>query len=232
MQRSLKLPRRSRTIEIVINVPELPAPNDAPQTAVRPKLRGWARVWAIAKVAGPVGASIAAIAISLAALLSQNSANSEQRKVDQAAATLNRTQQAALVSFIEDPSGEGFFHTITIENTSASSINGVLFEVQGSKLSSHQSLTVWISLGTVPSCSQGNVNVESEFERAINTPLTANSRRVQAIPVSAILYFQDHNGIYWIESGYGPPRRGDPVLPKQLRMAFAYPKYQKARGCT
>jgi hypothetical protein len=93
LKQLLKVPRSSRTIELVINIPDHTAPPTPAATAPKPK--DWARAWAVLKAAGPTTASIAALVISILALRGQMSANQEQQQANKTAQQANATASAA-----------------------------------------------------------------------------------------------------------------------------------------
>lgn len=135
LERLLQVPRSSRTIEVVINIPDHPAAPSPTATASKPS--GRARAWAILKIAGPTVASITALVISVLALLGQMSANRKQQQADTAAQQANaaasaasQRQAAGQVSFLQGASSYSPFTSLLVENRGVTPIYNVTFQVQ------------------------------------------------------------------------------------------------------
>ena len=125
----------------------------------------------IAKVVGPAGASLAALIISLAVYLNQQSANSQQRQVDQAAAALSQGQQAGKVYFFMD-TPVPLSSILTLENTSTSPVYELMFDIafegpnaQRSKLVAQ---TMTLDLETMPACATVTINLDTYISQALD----------------------------------------------------------------
>jgi hypothetical protein len=235
----LRLPRSSRAIQLVVNLPESPpavAPLSPPPTP--PKPSGRARVWAIAKVAGPAAASLAALIISLAAYLNQQSANSEQHQVDQAAAILNQEQQAGKVYFFMD-TPVPLSSILTVENTSTSPVYELMFlidfEGPNARRSKLTSQTMTLDLETMPSCAVATINLDTYISQALDELYkTTGPMQIKIVYGSPVMSFQDNHGLFWEETAYGQPRRttfDQALIPSGLSKQIS-PHYEAASGCS
>jgi hypothetical protein len=182
IERLLKVPRSGRTIQLVINIPEPSAPpavNPPP-----PKVTGWARVWAVLKVAGPATVATAAIVISLFSLQGQaaadrdlQEANAAARQANAASVAASQRQDAEQVSFLQTALPQSPFTSMLVANHATTPVYNVTFQVEATVFTSligapkglkgyiaalvggkgylTREFTFW--LGDMPACSSGTV---------------------------------------------------------------------------
>ena len=141
LERLLKVPRSGRTIQLVINVPEPSA--QPPVISPPPKLTGWARVWAVLKVAGPAIVSIAAIVISILSLQGQaaanrgmQEANAAARQANAAAAAASQRRNAEQVSFLTTALPQSPFTSMLVANHATTPVYEVTVQAEATVFTS------------------------------------------------------------------------------------------------
>lgn len=231
LERLLKVPLSSRTIELVINIPDHPV--SPTPTAAAPKPSGRARAWAVLKIAGPTTASLAALVISVLALLGQTSANREQQQANTAAQQANAVASAAgqrhaagQVSFLQGAVSSPPFTSLLVENRGVTPIYEVTFQIQAGiyvgKATLKQSNQDYIKalvgggnyvqkaftlyLGDVPACSSATLDVASSVTAVILRDTKITKGQLGKSPVGVLvgsMSFADSSGSDWQYSGVG-----------------------------
>jgi hypothetical protein len=239
-RKPVRIPRSARTVQLVVNLPE-PRPSERPQPPQDPSKRSaWGRLWAIAKVAGPVCASLAALFIAIAALRSQDAAVSEQRKVDRAAAAASQLEQAEKVYFIvEDPAAplaSPQAGALVVQNASTSPVDELTFYVVFTAPGAHgvttgQSLT--LDMETMPSCARMSFNIEDYIAQALRQAQGGPRPQIKLVWAGLSMSFSDNSGQFWQESGFGPPRHASFTdLPEGGLYLQINPQWTAAPGCS
>jgi archaellum component FlaF (FlaF/FlaG flagellin family) len=189
-----KIPRFTRSVEIIINMPEAARPSTRP-VPLQSKLTRWDRAKGAGKVIGALLValtSIAAIIVSSLALSEQKTADREQQQVNTAAAAASQRHEAEQVSFIQDEGSEASKLPVEITNLGTSSvrnpvlgviINGFLIppEING-KLNTVDML-VYLELNDIPACSSATVYIA----QALTTVLKYDEEGVEPILPSQLL---------------------------------------------
>lgn len=233
-ERLLKVPRSARTIQVIVNIPEAPAPSV--QEPAKRTLRN--RIWAISKVAAPVIASAAAIVISVLSL-------HEQRQTDIAAATAEQRQEAEGVTYVQEPgSSSGSSIPVLVENLSnAPAVAPTLYieaDTLGPATGGPESATFNLRLADIPACSSATINVGPTAISVLNLSKNALATGTY-INVSSMTFIDSHD-LYW-EYGGGFDRDGNPQ--SQLQQIVSLPasritvrtqnalelSYKPAAGC-
>jgi len=131
-----------------VNIPESitqTSPKPIPKQQEPTRLR---RVWAFTKAAGPIVASVAALAISILALL-------EQRSVDVNQAATSQRQEAESVSFLAKNAPTGYDELAVVENLGKTSAHSpILLVLIGTANSKGQQTLhdVYLILSDIPAC--------------------------------------------------------------------------------
>lgn len=237
LERLLKVPRSARTVQLVINVPESPVQSST--AAVRPKPTYWARIWTFLKVAGPAFVAATALIISVLSLR-------EQSSVDQAAATAGQRQNAERVSFLDN--GISSPGSVLIENLSPNPIyndvlsTAILHVFQHVPNGGPIGIGVAISLGDIPPCSSGIVNLISIETKALQSLFLTWNPSGLRIPTPKIqisgneifvqsMSFADSNGLDWQDSSAGGLEQLT-SLPKYTQQWRVQAVYTPATGCS
>jgi hypothetical protein len=252
LERLLKIPRSARTIQLVINIPE-----SSPRSTVSaplPKPTGWARAWAILKVAGPATVAIAAIVISVLSLQRQDAtnrdlqqANAAARQVEVAAAAANERRNAEQVSFLETMLRKPPSVSMVVENRATTPVYNVTFQVEVSAFTpligapktggkGHLSKEFIFWLGNIPACSSGTVSnlVTAAIAAMKKTKLAAAVIGTNPVGVYVDwMSFADSSSVAWRYSGSGVLRKLE-SLPATTFVPDAYlaASYKNAIGCT
>jgi hypothetical protein len=172
----MKVPRFTRTIELVVNIPAPAQPTQAPAPKP-PKPTGWRRFWIFVKIAGPALAAVAALVISILTLVEQESADRTQGQADAAAASASQRQQAAQVSYLDIRSmGPPINISLLVENLGtipayspsfSFTISGG-FEAPGSREIDYvKAQTFNIGFSDIPACSSATVSLYSAILAAL-----------------------------------------------------------------
>jgi hypothetical protein len=254
LERLLKVPRSGRTIQLVINIPEPPAP--PAMTTPPPQLTGWARAWAVLKVAGPATVATAAIIISILSLQRQGSANRDLQEANaitqqenSAAGATRQRQDAEKVSFLQNALPPPPFTFLLVENLCITPIYNVTFQVEASiligltvgangrlKYTGFESKTFTFWLGNIPACSSGTASVVP----AVVATLMKNKVKLTALQITGEIgiitdwmSFADSNGVAWRYSGIGGLQQLQ-YLPANTYTPNGYmgATYKDAVGCT
>jgi type II secretory pathway pseudopilin PulG len=245
-ERLLKVPRSSRTIQLVINIPEASTPLAVTPVAVKPSRR--ARAWVVLKVAGPSTVAIAAIVISIMSLQGQAAANRDleqsnaaAQQANAAAASARIRQEAEQVSFLQNELPRPPFTSLTVENLATTPIYEVTFQVDataniiptGRNGFLTKTLTIW--LGNIPACSSATVSIVPGVTAALAKKAGLTTAEIGPNPVDVIvdsMSFADSSGIDWQYSGIGILQQVE-NLPKNTFTpdGFWSTKYQTAVGC-
>jgi hypothetical protein len=230
--RLLKVPRSTRTIHLVINIPETPAHSvAAPSAEDLPQGRPWNRILAASKVAGPIIASAAAIIISIFSLLEQN-------QVYVAMATASQRQEAERVSFVQEPSTNPRSSTpVLLENLGTLPVDTVsLYVVVETYNKLAENFYDWnLPLLDIPACSSATINVSPAAISAAHLPASASTDRI-AIYVNT-LDFRDSNDLYWQYTGYNDndgqlQQIASPSGSGLIYSGTIKPSYKSASGCS
>lgn len=142
-------------------------------------------------MAGPVIASLAALAISFLSLY-------EQGKADSAAAAASQLQEAAKVSYVPQYESSTADVPVLIDNFSAAPVAVSFLDIETTKVSPATGDTVVsfaLQLGPIPACSSGTLNVGPIAMRELDIP-SSSSPTGPLVTVSSII-FNDTQGSHW-----------------------------------
>src|SRR5260221_8167420 len=260
LERLLKVPRSTRTINLVISIPEPPQPPAI--IAPPPKLSGWAGTWAVLKVAGPATVATAAIIISILSLQEQGSANRDLQQAsvaanqaNAAAAAARERQNAERVSFLQNALPRPPFTYLLVENLATSPVYDVTFQLEAIVSTSHagtkggtkgyiaglvggkgyvtKAFTLW--LGSIPACSSGTVNIAPAATAVMLKKTGITAAQIEASPIAVIadwMSFADSNSVAWRYSGVGDLQKLE-YLPANTNLPDGYLRaaYKDAVGC-
>lgn len=262
LERLLKVPRSSRTIQLVINIPEPPAPPAA--ISPPPKPRGWARAWTVLKVAGPATVAIAAIVISILSLQRQGAANRDlqaanaaARQANAEAAAASQRRDAEQVSFLQTSLPQAPFASMLVENHATTPVYQVTIQVETTVFTSltgtRNDIKAYIAalaggkgylrkeftfyLGDIPACSSGTV---VNLVTAATAAMLDNTRLAPAVigsnPVAVnvtSMSFADSSGVAWQYSGLEGLRKLEHVpASTYFPNAYVATNFKDAVGCT
>ena len=180
--------RRTPAPRTVINVPR-------PRIIVRPaarhsqQVRGWARAWSVAKVAGPAITAIAALVISLLTYNDQHDADKLQAQSQAAANAAAEEHDAGEVSWSFDVVNG----TITIVNASTSLITSVEVNFYAEHPNPRQDTIDYgpfdRALGELPVCS----------ETTFYAPGSASKGTSIAGYIFSVSFIDRHADAWWID---------------------------------
>jgi hypothetical protein len=206
------------------------------------KPTGWARIWAVLKVAGPSSVAIAAIVISILSLQGQGTATSEQQRVDAAAAAARQRHEAQQVSFLQVHIPQPPYNSLRVENFAVNPVYNVTFQVNAFSARSVRSSkflarTFTVLLGDIPACSSSTISMTAAALAGLHK-LTGLSLRLLRARIFAIevnwMSFADSNGDNWQYTGNGEPLQHLASLPTYtfLHGGYLQAKYKTIVGCT
>jgi hypothetical protein len=235
--------RANRRVQrFVINVPSptvVVAP--APAAPKPPSPSFTARLWYIAKTLGPAIVAVAALVISLAALLNQRTANNVQREADQAAAAANQRQWAERVSFIESSKQAGPYVTVEVQNSSTSPVTNVALTVDAFAAAGpagrNAFFHVTLLIGNIPACSTGLPDVTAKLLAIAGKELGVKLKPNRIGYQISAMYFTDRNGVIWDDQSSGLLGRITPIeMFNQTDQSgpddVLTPNYKTASGCS
>jgi hypothetical protein len=216
-----KIPHFTRSVEIIINMPEAARPSTAP-VPLQSKPTRWDRAKGAGKVIGALLValtSIAAIIVSSQALSEQKTADREQQQVSTAAAAAGQRHEAEQVSFIQDEGSEASKIPVEITNLGTSSVRNPVLgvdisgfaippEING-KLNT-VTMFAYLELNDIPACSSATVYIAQALTTVIQygewvepvqpsqLPKLTNQEISNLVPHAYVfdLTFIDGNG-YW-----------------------------------
>lgn len=200
LERLVKVPRPTRTVQLVINIPESAVLPTAPSAPSKPKRH--TRIWAFLKVAGPVIASAAAIVISVLALREQSSADQAQQRANAAAAAASQRQEAEQVSYLENYTTKPPFISVLVENLSSTPITDVTFQIE---ITAHLTSKGFVTKGynlllsSIPACSSGMAGIVPTAEAAMLEETKLKASQMESAPAVLVLSmsFVDGGGNEW-----------------------------------
>jgi hypothetical protein len=194
---------------------------------------------------GPVVASIAAIAISILALL-------EQRSVDVGQAVASQRQEAEQVSFLQETSPTGSDDLVVVANLGTGPAHfPILLVLIGSDVSPGNSketktelVDVHLNLNDIPACSTATIDINQTIKKGaqnqnLKAPLLVNPALQFPVFVES-LTFADSNGLIWTYfSDGGLQQQPKDEFQQEINssssssyLIVAHINYKPANGCS
>lgn len=225
-------PTARRSTRRTINIPPgtvviSHASNPAPKPTFE------ARIWAVAKIAGPSVVAVAALVISILALQDQLAATRGQLQADQADIVARQEQQADQVSVVQGPN-----NVITIANASDNAIQdvsiliGFFGVIPAEAPDSGAGVSVNLQVSDIPACKDATAHMTRTITgvlRSMHTRAGLLKAEVQNAEVYDI-GFADYNDVGWTE-GPGIPLHRDPEGSVSFIGQYLPTKFTPAIGC-